>query len=183
VPALSLNLGIVENADSKDDEEPFLGWSAIEEAARAGHLGILKRLGPDPARDDFDELNEHARYESIVTFLLTMQPPRDPTRILWWHFRWLEDRFPTTSVGYSGTGVIEAIFKCGLRSFQCVAGKGLSHTQCSRAAKGLLGAGAEWGQGEEATLASAEDEARIDRDIGRGGVIASRLRRFSTRWV
>jgi hypothetical protein len=34
-----------------------------------------------------------------------------------------------------------------------------------------------------ATLASAEDEARIDRDIGRGGVIASRLRRFSTRWV
>ena len=31
--------------------------------------------------------------ESIVAFLLTMQPPRDLTRILWWHFRWLEDRF------------------------------------------------------------------------------------------
>jgi hypothetical protein len=55
-PALSLNLGMVEGADSEDDEEPFLGWSAIEEAASAGHLSILKRLGPDPARDDFDEL-------------------------------------------------------------------------------------------------------------------------------
>jgi hypothetical protein len=42
-PALSLNLEIAENADSEDDEEPFLGWSAITEAARAGHLGILKR--------------------------------------------------------------------------------------------------------------------------------------------
>jgi DNA-binding HxlR family transcriptional regulator len=60
-------------------------------------------------------LYEHARYESIVAFLLTMQPPRDLTRILSWHFRWLEDRFPHTSVGYSGTGVIEAILKCGVR--------------------------------------------------------------------
>src|SRR3989337_2287673 len=78
------------------------------------HLGILKRLGPDPARDDFDELYEYARYESIVAFLLTMQPPRDLTRILSWHFWWLEDRFPNTSAGYSGTGVIEAILKCGV---------------------------------------------------------------------
>jgi hypothetical protein len=109
VPALSLNLGTAENADSEKDEEPFLGWSAIEEAARAGHLGILKRLGPDPARDNFDELYEHARYESIVSFLLTMQPPRDLTRILWWHFRWLEDRFPITSAGSGGTGVIEVL--------------------------------------------------------------------------
>jgi hypothetical protein len=114
-PALSLNLGIAEDADSEDDEEPFLGWSAISEAARAGNLGILKRLGPDPARDDFDELYEYARYESIVAFLLTMQPPRDLTQILSWHLRWLEDRFPNTSVGYRGTGVIEAILKCGVR--------------------------------------------------------------------
>jgi hypothetical protein len=115
VPALSLNLGIAEDADSQDDEERFLGWSAIEEAARAGHLGILKRLGPDPARDDFDELYQYARYESIVAFLLTMQPPRDLTRILSWHLRWLEDRFSYTGAGYGGTGVIEAILKCEVR--------------------------------------------------------------------
>jgi DNA-binding HxlR family transcriptional regulator len=44
-----------------------------------------------------------------------MQPPRGLTRILRWHFWWLEDRFPNTSVGYSGTGVLEAILKCGVR--------------------------------------------------------------------
>jgi hypothetical protein len=85
--AFSLDLGVAEDADPEDDKEPFRGWSAIEEAARDGHLGILKRLGPDPARDDFDELYNHARYESIVAFLLTMQLPRDLTRILLWHFR------------------------------------------------------------------------------------------------
>jgi len=115
VPALSLNLSIAENTDSEDDEEPFLGWSAIEEAARAGHLGILKRLGPDPARDNFDELYEYARCGSIVAFLLTLQPPRDLTRILWWHFRWLEDRFSYLGSGHQSTSVIEAILKCGVR--------------------------------------------------------------------
>jgi len=114
-PAPSPDLGISEDADSEDDEERFLGWSAITEAARAGHLDILKRLGPDPARDDIDELYEHARYGSIVAFLLTMQPPRDLTRILKWHFWWMEDHFLNTSVGYSGIGVIEAILKCGVR--------------------------------------------------------------------
>lgn len=111
-PAPNLDLGIADDADPEDDEERFVGWSAITEAARAGHLGILKRLGPDPARDDFDELYECARYESIVAFLLTVRPPRDLTRILSWHFWRLEDRFPNT---YRGTGVIEAILKCGVR--------------------------------------------------------------------
>jgi len=114
-PVHNPDLGIAEDADSDDEEERFLGWSAITEAARAGHLGILKRLGPDPARDNYDELYEHARDESIVAFLLTMQPPRDLTRILSWHFWWREDRFPNTSAGYRGTGVIEAILKCGVR--------------------------------------------------------------------
>ncbi|MBP1601024.1 MAG: hypothetical protein H6Q06_1175 [Acidobacteria bacterium] len=98
-PGLLPNLGIAEDADSEESEEPFLGWSAICEAVRAGHLGILKRLGPDPVKDDFDELYEHAGCESIVAYLLTMQPPRGLTRILWWHFRWLEDRF-----SYMGSG-------------------------------------------------------------------------------
>ena len=114
-PVLSPNLEAAQDADLEEGEERFLGWSAIYEAARAGHLGILKRLGPDPACDDFDELYEHAGSESIVSFLMTMQPPRDLTRILWWHFRWLEDRFPDTSSGYGRTWVIEAILKCGVR--------------------------------------------------------------------
>ena len=69
----------------KDD--PFIGWSAVEDAAPEGHLRILKRLGPDPARDDFDNLDQYARYESVVAFLATIHPPRDLTSILSWHLR------------------------------------------------------------------------------------------------
>ncbi len=81
-PAPNPELGIAEDSDPEDGEERFIGWSAIEEAALAGHLIILKRLGPDPARDDFDSLYRFARYESIVAFLATMQAPKDLTRIL-----------------------------------------------------------------------------------------------------
>jgi hypothetical protein len=89
------------------------GWSAIGESARAGHLTILKRLGPDPARDDFGELHRLAKYDSVVVFLATIQRPQDLTSILSWHLRMLEDRLPSAS--RSGTGAIEALLKCGAR--------------------------------------------------------------------
>jgi hypothetical protein len=57
-------LGISEGPDPEDGEERFIGWSAIEEAASHGHLTILKRLGADPARDDFDSLYQWTRSES-----------------------------------------------------------------------------------------------------------------------
>jgi hypothetical protein len=60
-----------------------------------------------------------------------------------------------------------------------VARQGLPPAQCARAAQGLLGTREERGQREEATLAEAEDEPRIYRDIGRGGVIGRQLRMFS----
>jgi hypothetical protein len=88
-PAPNPELGSSDDADLEDGEERFIGWSAIDEAASHGHLSILKRLGPDPARDEFDDLYRHAKYESIIAFLLTVQPPKDLTRILAWHFWWL----------------------------------------------------------------------------------------------
>ncbi|OGL17563.1 MAG: hypothetical protein A3F92_09165 [Candidatus Rokubacteria bacterium RIFCSPLOWO2_12_FULL_71_22] len=113
-PAPSPELvSISEDSDPEDGDERFIGWSAIEKAASHGHLSILKRLGPDPARDDFDSLYQWARSESIVAFLAMMQPPRDLTRILSSHFWWLGDRFPGT--GYRSTRTIEAVFGCGVR--------------------------------------------------------------------
>lgn len=112
-PAPNPDLGIAKNIESEDGEEQCLGWSAIEEAASTGHLNILKRLRPDTARDDFDELYEHAKNNSIVEFLLTMKPPRDLTRILLRQFCWVEDPFPSIGISSRGTGVIEAILKCG----------------------------------------------------------------------
>jgi hypothetical protein len=105
--------GLSEEPDPDDGEERFIGWTAMEEAAREGHLTILKRLGPDPAHDDFDDLYRVAKYESIVAFLATIQPPKDLTAILSWHFMWLEDRFPWAS--RTGTGTVEALLACGVR--------------------------------------------------------------------
>jgi hypothetical protein len=70
-PAPHPGSGLSGEADTEDGEEPFIGWTAMEEAARQGNLAILKRLGPDPARDDFDDLYRAARYEFIVAFLAT----------------------------------------------------------------------------------------------------------------
>ncbi len=112
-PALNPHRNISSVVEPDDGEDRFLGWSAIEEAALAGHLTILKRLGPDPGRDDFDSLYQFARDESIVTFLATMQPPRDLTRILSSHLWWLGDRFP--GIGYRTTRPIESVFGCRVR--------------------------------------------------------------------
>jgi ankyrin repeat protein len=112
-PAPNPALGISEDPEPEDGEERFIGWSAIEEAASHGHLTILKRLGPDPARDDFDSLYQWTRSEFIVAFLATMRGPRDLTRILASQLWWLGDRFP--SAGYRSTRTIEAVLSCGGR--------------------------------------------------------------------
>ena len=112
-PTPNPELGISEDPEPEDGEERFIGWSAIEEAASHGHLTILKRLGPDPARDDFDSRYQWTRSESIVAFLATMRRPRDLTQILAPQFWWLGDRFP--SAGYRSTRTIEAVLGCGVR--------------------------------------------------------------------
>ena len=76
---------------SGDDEES-IGWSAIEEAVSADNLELLKRLGPDPAKDDFDDLYRSSRDSSIIQFLASISPPKNLTPILNWHIRWLGDR-------------------------------------------------------------------------------------------
>jgi len=48
--------GMVDEDDSENEDDRFIGWSAVYEACLHGHVDILKRLGPDPARDDFDDL-------------------------------------------------------------------------------------------------------------------------------
>ncbi len=55
-PAPNPSLGIEDDPGAKDEEDRFIGWTAIEEVAREGRLTILKKLGPDPARDNFDHL-------------------------------------------------------------------------------------------------------------------------------
>ena len=112
-PAPNPELGLSEDAEPEDGEERFIGWSAVEGAARQGHLAILKRLGPDPARDDFDNLYQYAKDESIIPFLAAIQPPKDLTAILSSHLRRLGDRSHWAE--RRGTDAIEVLLACGVR--------------------------------------------------------------------
>ena len=112
-PAPNPESGLSEDADTEEGEERFTGWSAIEQAASEGHLTILQRLGPDPARDDFDNLYRYAKYGSVIAFLATIQPPKDLTSILSWHLRWVGNPFPWAS--HVGTGTVEALLSCRVR--------------------------------------------------------------------
>ena len=71
-----------EDDDTENTEEGSGGWSAIERAASEGHLDILKRLGPDPTGDNFDDLYRYAKDASIVRFLSNIRAPKDLTSIL-----------------------------------------------------------------------------------------------------
>jgi hypothetical protein len=112
-PAPNPNIRVTVSPSSREDEDLFVGWSAVEEAATAGHLEILKRLGPDPGRDDFDHLYQFATSESIIAYLATIQLPKDLTSALSWHLRWMVDPFPL-SAG-SGPGAVEKLLTCGVR--------------------------------------------------------------------
>jgi hypothetical protein len=113
VPDPDSNVGQVTEPEYDDEveEDTSPGWSAIEEAASAGQASILKRLGPDPNRDDFDNLYRYAKDESIIIAIMGLQPPKDLTSILSWHVSWLGDRFPGLTGRSSRT--IEAILQCG----------------------------------------------------------------------
>lgn len=99
-----------QNADTEEGEELFTGWSAIERAASEGHLTILKRLGPDPTRDNFDNLYRYAKNGSVIAFLATIKPPKDLTSILSCHLQWMGISFPWAI--RTGTGTIEALLSC-----------------------------------------------------------------------
>ena len=97
-PAPNPDLGIEEDVESGDDGDEFIGWTAIEEATLSGNLEILKRLGPDPSRDDFDSLYRFAKDQWIVDYLLTMRPPQDFTSILASQLLTIDDRVPMGSI-------------------------------------------------------------------------------------
>lgn len=80
--------------DDPDDDDPYLGESAIHDACSRGHPEILERLGPDPDRDDFDDLYEWAGSAAVIRVLGQIQLPEDVTIVLraqigWpiWHHR------------------------------------------------------------------------------------------------
>jgi hypothetical protein len=79
-PSASLRYpGLTESEDDGEevDGERFLGWTAIEETCRAGHVKILERLGPDPSRDNFDDLYCWAGCGAVVELLARRALPNN----------------------------------------------------------------------------------------------------------
>jgi len=101
-----------EGEATEGNEEPFLGWSAIEEACRKGHAKILERLGPDPAKDNFDNLYRSAGSAAVVELLAARARPNDVGEILrrqlWW--------FPLNSYSHwRGLDIVQSVFHTGAR--------------------------------------------------------------------
>lgn len=90
-PAWSLRFGRLDE-DEEDDEDRFVGFSAIHEACSRGRVEILEQLGPDPARDDFEDLYHWAGNSAVMEVLARRQLPRDVGSVIafyvsWWSFR------------------------------------------------------------------------------------------------
>ena len=103
---------VSDNPETETDNEPT-GWSAIDEAVSTGSLSILQRLGPDPCRDNFEDLYRYAENGSIISFLSTIQSPKDITSILNSQLWWVAKSFPFSSP--RGTGAVEAVLACKVR--------------------------------------------------------------------
>jgi hypothetical protein len=112
-PAMSLRYRDVEEDDDPeaDENDRFLGFTAIYHACNRGDAEILERLGPDPARDDFDDLYAAARYSTIVKVLARYALPGDIGEILNSQLTWITPPFGRTP----SLDAIEAVFVVGGR--------------------------------------------------------------------
>lgn len=91
---------------SVDEDE---GYSAVEEACSNGHDEILRRLRPDPAVDDFEELYRRAANERVVGVLAEEALPRDGSAVIEWQLSRL------VWSGRVSTGTLRALFTLGVR--------------------------------------------------------------------
>jgi hypothetical protein len=112
-PAMSLRYpNLTDDEDSEVDEsDRFLGFTAIYEACSHGDSRILERLGPDPSRDDFDELFAAARSGAIVKVLARRGNPRDVGKVIRSQLSWIALPFGRTP----SIDTIEALFATGAR--------------------------------------------------------------------
>ncbi len=94
------------------DDDRSMGWSAIELAVHEGDLEMLKKLRPDPARDDFDDLYRPARSQHAVQYLAAMRLPVDLTSILQFHLLFIA---PGPLRSYSSIWALEAILASGIQ--------------------------------------------------------------------
>ena len=100
-------------AANGNEEERFIGWSAVERAVIFGRRDLLPILKPDPARDNFEKLYQSARDAHTVDALAALAPPTNVGSILRDQCRYLDSRCPFP--GHYPIEVLEEVFKAGTR--------------------------------------------------------------------
>jgi len=112
-PALSLRYSRL--SDDEDDEKDEFRLTAIHEACARGHVETLKRLGPDPSRDDFDELYEAASSRGVIDFLAAKALPKNVGPIVRHHLWWAT----SDSSRWRSTDTLQRLFEIGVRWTEC----------------------------------------------------------------
>jgi ankyrin repeat protein len=101
--------------DAEDGEDSFHGWTAIEHAARASNLALLKRLRPDPAIDDFDALSNWIRDADVLNHVFSIKLPSKPTAWLSWQIHWYSG---FESEKWRLVSLLECAFRSGMRCIE-----------------------------------------------------------------
>jgi len=112
VPSLRYPNDVDDENSDKDENDRFLGWTAIEEACRVGNIKILQRLKPDPSRDSFDDLYRAAKSRYVVKFLAGLGLPKEAGDVIRWHVRWLE---PSPFAYPQSADTLRSLFEVGIR--------------------------------------------------------------------
>lgn len=119
VPSLRFRSGWSTDAEG-DDPDRFLGFSAIYEACRAGHHEIFKRLGPDPTKDDLEELWEAAGDPAVMDVLAPLGLPVNVGAVIRHHMWWATFTSGSFGSGSFGSGsrwasTLRRLFEIGVR--------------------------------------------------------------------
>src|SRR5712664_1756559 len=109
---LNIALGHHAAEENENNEDGEYLVSAIHEACSRGHAEILKRLRPDPARDDFQDLYETATSRSVIDVLGEKALPHKIGPIILHHLWWTTfvDRGYWTSID-----TLRRLFELGVR--------------------------------------------------------------------
>jgi hypothetical protein len=88
VPSLRFSSSRPASVGESGGDELDLASTAIYEACRAGRHEILQRLGPDPVRDDFEELWRAASDRSVIDILAQHGLPKNVGQVIEHHLWW-----------------------------------------------------------------------------------------------
>lgn len=112
-PAPSLSYGPWRQDENDQDEPHFIGFSAIYRACSSGHAAILERLGPDPERDDFDDLYRWSRSGAVIDLLARHALPKNVGAVIGAHISWLRIGFDDWR--WRSVYTLERLFEVGMR--------------------------------------------------------------------